>query len=85
MSVGNMPALIRIYEMKRVRNPAPECLHVDGSLENKEDMSIVMGVERFAVRAKVFSAEGTAVPLSDDTRHVPVAKRKAMREVTKVR
>jgi len=69
--------------MKCVRNGAPESLHVDGSLENKEDMSIVVGVERFAVRAKVFGAEGTAVPFSDDTQHVPVAKRKAMREVTK--
>ena len=70
--------------MKCVRNRAPECLHVDRSLENKEDMSVVVGVECFALRAKVFSAEGAAVPLSDDTRHVPVTKRKAMREVTKV-
>jgi hypothetical protein len=58
-------------------------LHVDGSLENKEDMSIVVGVERFAVGAKVFGAKGTTVPLSDNTQQVPVAKRKAMREVTK--
>jgi len=70
--------------MKCVQNSAPECLHLDGSLENKEDMSIVVGVERFAVRAKVFSAEGTTVPLSDNTQHVPVAKREAMREVTKI-
>jgi hypothetical protein len=59
-------------------------LHVDGSLENKEDMRIVVGVERFAIRAKVFGAEGTTVPLSGNARHVPVAKRKAMREFSKI-
>ena len=47
-------------------------------------MRIVVGVKRFAIRAKVFSAEGTTVPLSENTHHVPVAKRKAMREVTKI-
>ena len=70
--------------MKCIWDGAPECLHVDGSLENKEDVSIVVGVERFAVRAKVFGAEGTTEPLSDNTHHVPVAKRKGMREVTKI-
>jgi len=70
--------------MKCERKGAPECLHIDGGFEHKKDVSVIVGVERFAFRAKVFSAEGTAVPLSDNAYHVPVAKRKAMRQVTKI-
>ena len=70
--------------MKHVRKGIPECSHIDGCLEHKESVSVIVGVEGFAFRAKIFSAEGTAVPLSDDAYHVPVAKRKAMRQVTKI-
>jgi hypothetical protein len=70
--------------MKYVRNGAPECFHVDGGLEHKENMSVIVGVERFAIRAKILGAEGAAVPLSDNAHHVPVAKRKAMSKVAKI-
>jgi hypothetical protein len=59
-------------------------LHVDGGLEHQENMSVVMGVKRFAIGTKVLSAEGTAVPLPEDTHHVPVAERKGMRELAKI-
>ena len=59
-------------------------MHIDGGLEHKEDVGVIVGVERFAFRTKVFGAESTAVPLSNNTYHVPVAKREAMRQVTKI-
>jgi len=33
-----------------------ECLHVHGRLEDKENVSVIVGVEFFAIRTKVFSA-----------------------------
>lgn len=64
-----------------VWNSAPECLHVHGGLEHKEYMSVVVRVDFFAIRAKVFSAEGTAVPLSNDAHHVPIAKGECMLKI----
>ena len=77
-----MTALMRY--VKHAQKGAPECLHLDGGLEHKENVSVIVGVERFAFPAKVLGAVGTAVPLSDNAYHVPVAKRKAMRKVTKI-
>jgi hypothetical protein len=65
-------------------NGAPECLHVYGGLEHKEDVSVVVGVEFLAIGAKVLSAEGTSVPLSDNAEQVPVAKRKGMGKVAQI-
>ena len=65
----------------RVWNSVPECLHVHGGLEHKEYMSVVVRVDFFAIRTKVLSAERTAVPLSNDTHHVPIAKGKCMLEI----
>jgi hypothetical protein len=47
-------------------------------------VSVVVGVEFLAVGAKVLSTEGTAVPLSDYAKQVPVAKRECMRKVTQI-
>jgi hypothetical protein len=73
-----------VYSKKHGRKGAPECLHFDGGLEHKENVGVIVGVECFAFRAKVLGAVGTSVPLSDDAYHVPIAKRKGMRKVTKV-
>jgi hypothetical protein len=63
---------------------APECLHVHGGLEHKEGMCFIMGVEFFAIRAKVRRTEGTVVPLSNNALHVPVAKGECMRNVAQI-
>jgi hypothetical protein len=68
----------------RVQNGAPEFLQVYGGFEHKEDVSVVVGVEFLALGAKVPSAEGTAVPLSDNANHVHVAKREGMGKVTQI-
>ena len=47
-------------------------------------MSVIVGVEFFAIRAKVLSTEGTAVPLPDNVKQVPVAKREGMGEVAQI-
>jgi quinolinate synthase len=67
-----------------VENGAPEFLHVYGALEHNEDVSVIVGVEFLAFGAKVLSAEGTAVPLSDNAKQVPVAKRERMGKVAQI-
>jgi len=67
-----------------VQSGLPECLHVYWSLEHKENVSVIVGVEFFAIRAKVLSTEGTAVPLPDNVKQVPVAKREGMGEVAQI-
>jgi len=67
-----------------VQNGAPEFFHVYGGLEHEEDVSVVVGVELLAIGAKVLSAEGTAVPLSDNAKQVPVAKRECMGKVAQI-
>jgi hypothetical protein len=67
-----------------VQNGAPEFLQVYGGLEHKEDVNVVVGVEFLALGAKVHSAEGTVVPLSDNANQVPVAKREGMGKVTQI-
>jgi quinolinate synthase len=67
-----------------VQNGAPESFHVYGGLEHKENVSVVVGVEFLAICAEVLSAEGTAVPLSDNAKQVPVAKRKGMGKVAQI-
>jgi hypothetical protein len=67
-----------------VQNGAPEFFHVYGCLEHKEYVSVVVGVEFLAIGAKVLSAEGTAVPLSDNAKQVPVAKREGMGKVAQI-
>jgi quinolinate synthase len=67
-----------------VQNGAPEFLHVYWGLEHKEDVSVVVGVEFLAIGAKVLSAEGTAVPLSDNAKQVPVAEREGMSKVAQI-
>ena len=62
----------------------PERLHIDGSLEHEESVSAVVGVEHLTIRAKVLGTERTAVPLSNDTSHMPVAEGKCMCEVAKI-
>ena len=62
----------------------PELFHVHGGLEDKEDVSVVMGVEFLAIGAKVLCAERTTVPLSDNAKQVPVAKREAMGKVAQI-
>ena len=47
-------------------------------------MSVVVRVEFLAIRAKVLSAERTAVPLSDNPNHVHVAKRELMGKVAQI-
>ena len=47
-------------------------------------MSVVVGVEFLAIRAKVLSAERTAVPLSDDPKQMSVAKREGMGKVAQI-
>jgi len=47
-------------------------------------MRIVVSVDGFAICTKVLSAEGTAVPLSDDALHVPVTECKGMRKIPKI-
>jgi hypothetical protein len=59
-------------------------LHIDGSLEHKERVSVIVGVELLAICAKVLGTERTAVPFADDTPHMPVAESKGMCEVTKI-
>ena len=59
----------------------PECLHVHWGLEHQEYMSIVVCVEFFTIRTKVLGAEGTTVPLSNNTHHVSVAKGECMLKV----
>jgi hypothetical protein len=63
---------------------APERLHIDGSLEHDENVRAVVRVEHLTIRAEVLRTERTAVPLSDDTAHMPVAERKGMCEITKI-
>jgi hypothetical protein len=67
-----------------VQNGAPESLHVYWGLEHKEDVSVVVGVEFLAFGTKVLSAKGTAVPLSDNAKQVPVAKREGMGKVAQI-
>jgi hypothetical protein len=67
-----------------VQNGAPEFFHVYGGLEHKEDVSVVVGVEFLAIGTKVLSAKGTAVPLSDNAKQVPVAKREGMGKVAQI-
>lgn len=71
-------------DIMRLRNGAPECLHLDWGLEHKENMGTVVGVYHFTVCTKVLGAVGTAIPLSDNAHHVPVAERKLMCKVTKI-
>jgi hypothetical protein len=71
--------------MRHVRKGVPECLHVDGGFEHKENMSAVVGVERFALCAKIFCTVDTAVPLSGKARrHMSVATHRAVRKATKI-
>ena len=63
---------------------APERLHIDGSLEHEESVSAVVGVEHLTIRAKVLGTERTAIPLSNDSSHVPVAEGKRMCEIAKI-
>jgi hypothetical protein len=67
-----------------VLESAPERLHIDGSLEHEERVSVIVGVELLAICAKVLGTERTAVPFADDTPHMPVAESKGMCEVTKI-
>lgn len=67
-----------------MENSAPEFLHVYGALEHNEDVSVVVGVEFLAFGAKVLSTERTAIPLSDNTKQVPVAKREGMGKVAQI-
>lgn len=67
-----------------MQNGAPKFFHVYGGLEHKEDVSVVVGVEFLAIGAKVFSAKGTAVPLSDNAKQVSVAKRERMGKVAQI-
>jgi hypothetical protein len=67
-----------------VQKGVPEFFHVYGGFEDKEYVSIVVGVEFLAIGAKVLRAKRTAVPLSDDAKHVPVAKREGMGEVAQI-
>jgi quinolinate synthase len=59
-------------------------LRVYRGLEHKGDVGVVVGVEFLALGAKVLSAEGTAVPLSDNAKQVSVAKREGMGKVTQI-
>ncbi len=68
----------------RLWKSAPERLHIDGRLEHDEKVSAIVGVEHLAICAKVLGTERTAVPLPDDTPHMPVAESKGMCEVTKI-
>ena len=76
------------HESAGVWESAPECLHIDGSLEHEESVSAVVGkvvgIDHFTILTKVFGTEYTAVPLSNDTVHIPVAEGKFMCEVTKI-
>ena len=63
-------------------NSAPECLHVHWGLEHQEYMSVVVRVEFLTIRTKILGAEGTAVPFSNNTHHVSVAKSECMLKVT---
>jgi hypothetical protein len=67
-----------------VQKGAPEFIHIDGGLEDEEDVSVVVGVEFLAIGAKVLGAEGAAVPLSDNAKQMPVAKREGMGKVTQI-
>lgn len=75
---------MKIFHKFVRKRGAPEFIHVDGGLEHKEDVSVVVGVEFLAIGAKVLCAEGTAVPLSDNAKHVPVAKCEGMRNVAQI-
>lgn len=66
------------------RGIVPERLHIDGSLEHDENVRAVVRVHHLTICAEVLSTERTAVPLSNDTPHMPVAERKGMCEVTKI-
>jgi hypothetical protein len=68
---------------KRLKN-LPERVFIDRSLENKEGMRFVVGVDRLTIGAEVHGAVCAAVPLPNDLPHMPVAKRKGMCEVTQV-
>jgi hypothetical protein len=71
--------------MKHVRKGAPECFHVYGGFEHKENVSAVVGVERFAFCAKVFCTVDTAVPLSRKARrHMSIATHRTVRKATKI-
>jgi hypothetical protein len=71
--------------MKHVRKGTPECFHVYGGFEHKENVSVVVGVECFAFRAKIFCTVGTAVPLSSKARrHVSIATHRTVRKATKI-
>jgi hypothetical protein len=61
-----------------------ERFHIDGSLEHEESVSAIVGVEFLAICAKVLGTERTAVPLANDTPHMPVAESKGMCEVMKI-
>jgi hypothetical protein len=47
-------------------------------------MGVIVGVESFAIRTKILSAEGTAVPLPNDAQHVPVAKSESMLKIAQI-
>ena len=66
------------------RGIVPERLHIDGSLEHDENVRAVVRVHHLTICAEVLGTERTAVPLSNDTPHMPVAERKGMCEVTKI-
>jgi hypothetical protein len=50
----------------------PELVHVHWSLEDHENMSVVMGIHRLARIAEVLRAVSAAEPLALDRRHAAV-------------
>lgn len=72
------------YVLIRIGSNTPERVFIDRSLEDKECVRFVMGVDRLTTGAKVLRAVRTVVPLPNDLDHVLVAKRKIMCEVTEI-
>ena len=59
----------------------PERMLINRGLEYEEHVRFIVRIDRFTIGAKVLRAVRTAVPLSNDLAHVPIAKRKGMCEV----
>ena len=55
---------------------APECLHIDSSLENQENMRVIVRVDVVAGVAEILCAVRTAEPLALDGAHAAVADRR---------
>ena len=95
-NTGGLPAgfsssakfLLKRQDLRRrfagVWESAPERLLINRSFEYNESVSAVVGIDCLTIFTKIFGAECTTVPLSNDMPHMLVAEGKSMCEITKI-